>query len=65
MGLNFKVINAGNCIICGRPIEFVITRGTSKFPNIFLCQDCIIMAEKERRMDKDKGEKTHRPIKEN
>lgn len=46
--MNIKVINAGNCMICGREIKIVIRRGGNKFPNIFFCPRC------ERRVYKEK-----------
>ena len=38
--MDIKVINAGNCRICGREIKIVATRGNNKFPNIFFCPKC-------------------------
>lgn len=38
--MNIKVINAGNCMICGREIKIVTKRGNNKFPNIFFCPKC-------------------------
>ena len=35
-----KVINAGNCILCGKPIELKDTKDTDKLPNIFFCPEC-------------------------
>ena len=35
-----KVINAGNCMLCGREIKIAARRGNSKFPNIFFCPKC-------------------------
>lgn len=38
--MNIKVINAGNCMICGREIKIVAKRENNKFPNIFFCSRC-------------------------
>ena len=38
--MNIKVINAGKCIICGKPIELEDTKDTDKLPNIFFCREC-------------------------
>lgn len=35
-----KVINAGNCILCGREIKITVRRGNNKFPDIFFCPEC-------------------------
>lgn len=37
--MNIRVINAGNCMLCGREIE-ITKRGNNKFPNIFFCPRC-------------------------
>ena len=37
---NIEVINAGNCMICGREIKIVTKGGNNKFPNIFFCPRC-------------------------
>ncbi len=40
--MEIKVVNAGKCMICGKPIKLVIPRGydNSKLPNIFFCREC-------------------------
>lgn len=35
-----KIVNAGNCIMCGEEIKIVAKRGGAKSPNIFLCDEC-------------------------
>lgn len=37
---NIKVINAGNCIICGREIKIDTKKENDKFLNIFFCPRC-------------------------
>lgn len=49
--MNIKVINAGNCIICGREIKIDTKKENDKFPNIFFCSRC-----EERRVMKDKAQ---------
>jgi len=48
---NIKVINAGNCMICGREIKIVTKRENNKFPNIFFCHEC-----EKRRLKKGKSQ---------
>lgn len=50
----FTIINAGKCMLCGRKIKIVATRGSDKFPNVFFCQRCehIVNKEKEERSDR-------------
>lgn len=36
----FKIINAGNCVICGREIKIDTKRDNNKLPNIFFCPKC-------------------------
>jgi hypothetical protein len=38
--MDIKVINAGNCVICGREIKIVARRSRGKLPNIFFCTRC-------------------------
>ena len=38
--MDIKVVNAGKCIICGKPIKLVVPRGYSKLPNVFFCRGC-------------------------
>ena len=41
--INLEVINAGNCMVCGKPIILPIKRGGSyKLPDIFFCKTCKI-----------------------
>lgn len=48
--MNIKIINAGNCILCGQKIKIAAQRGSNKLPNIFFCPECDkrrIQAQKE------------------
>lgn len=47
--MNIKVINAGNCMICGKEIKIFTKREENKFPNIFFCPKC-----ERQRVNKDK-----------
>ena len=47
--VNIKVINAGNCVLCGREIKVIKRRDNNKFPDIFFCPEC-----EKRRLKKDK-----------
>lgn len=38
--MKFKVVTAGKCIICGKPIKLVVPENTNKFPNILFCKGC-------------------------
>lgn len=38
--MEIKVVNAGNCMICGKPIKLAVPRGHNKLPNIFFCKEC-------------------------
>ena len=39
--MTIKVINAGNCIVCGREIKIVTKKDNNKkFPNILFCPRC-------------------------
>lgn len=38
--MDFKVINAGNCVICGKPIILPAMRASNKLPDIFFCKTC-------------------------
>lgn len=38
--IDIKVVNAGNCIICGREIKIVTRKEHYNFPNILFCQKC-------------------------
>ena len=35
-----KVINVGNCMMCGNPIRIIPRRGNGITPNIFFCSNC-------------------------
>lgn len=48
--MNIKIINAGNCMLCGREIKIVTKRDT-KFPNVFFCPRC-----EKQRIKKDKSQ---------
>jgi len=47
MELNIKVVNAGKCMMCGKPIKIVVHRGYSKLPNILFCEECENKRQKE------------------
>lgn len=49
--MNIKVINAGNCMLCGRQIKIVAKRGDNKFPDIFFCPRCERLRVKKVRSD--------------
>lgn len=38
--MKIKVVNAGKCMICGRPIKLVVPIDSSKLPTICLCRKC-------------------------
>ena len=38
--MEIKVVNAGDCMICGKQIQLVVPRGYNKLPNIFFCPEC-------------------------
>ena len=50
--MNIKVINAGNCMICGKEIKIVAKKKNNKLPNIFFCPKC----EKKVRNNKSEAE---------
>jgi len=50
--MNIKVIVAGKCVLCGKPIELEDAKDTDKLPNIFFCQEC----EKKVNKNKSKAE---------
>ena len=56
--MNIKVINVGNCLICGREIKIVTKRESNKLPNIFFCPRCEheqrVRCEHEQRLKKGK-----------
>lgn len=47
--MNIKIINAGNCILCGREIKIVTNKKSDKFPKIFFCPRCEHRVNKEKR----------------
>lgn len=47
--MNIKVINAGNCMICGREIKIVTKKDKNEFLDIFFCRRC-----EKRRLQKGK-----------
>lgn len=38
--MKIKVVTAGNCMICGKPIKLAVPIGYDKFPNVFFCKKC-------------------------
>lgn len=48
-----KVINAGNCMLCGRKIMIDTCKEGDKLPNIFFCPRC-----EKRRVKKDKSQES-------
>lgn len=57
--LELKVICAGNCIACGKPINLVMHRADNKTPDIFFCKTCMEKVTKnEQKTDKEIFEKT-------
>lgn len=38
--MKIEVVNAGNCIICGKPIKLAVPIGYSKLSNICFCKKC-------------------------
>lgn len=38
--MKIKVVNAGSCMICGKPIKLVVPRGHNKLLNVCLCREC-------------------------
>jgi len=53
MELNIKVVNAGKCMMCGKPIKLVVHRGYRKLPNILFCEEC----DQKRQEQENKEEK--------
>lgn len=49
--MEFEVINAGNCMLCGKPIKL----NDGDFPDVFFCKRCNTQMSKEHQ----------RPLKEN
>ena len=44
--MKIKLINAGNCMICGDPINLTVSKDNDKLPNIFFCPRCTKRIEK-------------------
>ena len=38
--MKIKVVNAGKCMICGKPIKLVVPIDCNKLPNVYLCRKC-------------------------
>jgi hypothetical protein len=38
--MEIEVVNAGNCMICGKPIKLEVPEDSNKLPNIFFCKEC-------------------------
>ncbi len=38
--MKIKVVNAGNCMICGKPIKLAVPIDHDKLPNVFFCRKC-------------------------
>lgn len=38
--MEIKVVNAGKCMICGKPIKLAVPISHDKWPNIFFCKKC-------------------------
>lgn len=38
--MKIKVVNAGKCVICGKPIKLVVPIDHDKLPNICFCGKC-------------------------
>ena len=38
--MKVKVVNAGNCIICGKPIKLVVPKDRDKISNVCFCRKC-------------------------
>ena len=45
--MKFEVINAGKCMLCGKPIELEDKKDTDKLPDIFFCSECMKKTESE------------------
>lgn len=57
--LKLRVVCAGNCIGCGKPINLVMHRADDKIPDIFFCKTCMKKVTKnEQKTDKEIFEKT-------
>lgn len=51
--MEIKVINVGNCMMCGREIKMVPNKVYNKLPNIFFCPRC-----ERQRVKKDKPQES-------
>lgn len=38
--MKIKVVNAGKCMICGKPIKLAVPIDYNKLPNVFFCRKC-------------------------
>lgn len=38
--MEIKVVDAGNCMICGKPIKLAVPIRHSKLPTIYFCKEC-------------------------
>lgn len=38
--MKIEVVNAGNCMACGKPIKLVVPIGYNKLLNVFFCREC-------------------------
>ena len=38
--MTIKVVNAGKCIICGKPIKLAVPIYHDEMPNILFCRKC-------------------------
>lgn len=52
-----KVINAGNCVICGRKIKIVTKKKNDIFPNIIFCPRCEKRIEREHTGSQERSRK--------
>ncbi len=39
--LKLKVVCAGNCMKCGKPINLLAHRADNKMPDVFFCKKCM------------------------
>lgn len=56
--MKIEVVNAGKCMICGKPIKLAVPKGYSKLPNIFFCKEC----ESKLKYDRKRPESEVRPL---
>lgn len=62
--MEIKVVNAGKCMICGKPIKIVVHRGYGKLPNICFCRECEpeLKHDRKRLKSKEGAEMSEKPI---